>query len=200
MTGPSPWAAPPETGPQQAVFPPPPSSIPPQSGPAVPPVPPPRTSRRRFPWLLIGGAVVILIAVIAATAAVTYALTRNTNVSNVTAPPQFGAADQTTAKQQLCRVFDVSARGQRGQGGVRVNGEVNVQLVLRTVNSVVAVQNALTPAVPQDVGDAARKYIDTSLELTTAATGDTPADELNRLTDVSNEATYSFADACGLRR
>jgi hypothetical protein len=81
-----------------------------------------------------------------------------------------------------------------------VNGEVNVQLVLRTVNSVVAVQNALTPAVPQDVRDAAQKYIDTSLALTTAATGNIPADELNRLTDESNDASYSFADACGLQR
>jgi hypothetical protein len=145
----------------------------------------------------------VLIAVIAATAAVTYAVTRNTNAPSATASPaspQLSAADQTTAKQELCRVFDLSARGQRGQGGVRVNGEVNVQLVLRTVNSVVAVQNSLTPAVPKDVGEAARKYIDTSLALTTAATGDVPADELNRLTDASNDATYSFADACGLQR
>jgi hypothetical protein len=144
--------------------------------------------------------------VIAATAAVTYAVARNTNATNATAPTesqtpsQFSASDQAAAKQQVCHVFDVSARGQRGQGGVRVNGEVNVQLVLRTVNSVVAVQNALTPAVPKDVREAARKYIDTSLALTTAATGNTPADELNRLTDESNDATYTFADACGLQR
>jgi hypothetical protein len=150
----------------------------------------------------------LLIAAIAATAAVTYAVARNANAPNASpaaptaapAPPQFSPADQAAAKQQVCHIFDVSARGQRGQGGVRVNGEVNVELVLRTVNSVVAVQNALTPAVPQDVREAARKYIDTSLALTTAATGNTPSDELNRLTDVSNDATYSFADACGFQR
>jgi hypothetical protein len=164
--------------------------------------------RRPLPWLLIGGAVVVLIAVIAATAAITYAIARNTNAASATPPnasptpatPQPSSADQAAARQQLCHVFDVSARGQRGQGGVRVSGEVNVELVLRTVNSVVAVQNAFTPAVPKDVREAAQKYIDTSLALTTAATGDVAADELNRLTDVSNAATYSFVDACGLPR
>ena len=65
--------------------------------------------------------------------------------------PQFSAAEQNAAKQQLCHIFDISARGQRGQGGMRVNGEVNVPLLLRTVNSVIAVENALTPAVPKDL-------------------------------------------------
>lgn len=149
----------------------------------------------------------LLIAAIAATAAVTYAIARNTNAPaaiqpSPTAPPspQFSPAEQAAAKQQVCQIFDVSARGQRGQGGMRLNGEVNVQLVLRTVNSVVAVQNSLTPAVPLDVSQAAHNYIATSLALTTAATGSAPIEEVNRLTDVSNEATFAFADACGLQR
>jgi hypothetical protein len=201
MTGPSPWAAPPETGPQQAVFPPLPTSVPPQPGPPVPPHAPPRL---RFPWLLIGGAVVVLVAVIAATAAVTYAVTRNTNASNVTAttstptPPQFSAADQATAKQAVCRVFDASVRGKEGQGGVVVDGNLNIPLVLRKVNSVLAVQNALTPAASPEVATAAKKYIDTSMELTTAAMSNAAIDELTRLTKTGNDATYAFADVCGL--
>jgi hypothetical protein len=143
----------------------------------------------------------LLIAVIAATAAVTYAVARNTNAPNATAPtatPAFSAADQAAAKQQLCHVFDVSVRGKEGQGGVVNNGELNVPLVLRKVNSVLAVQNALTPATPPEVAAAARKYVDTSMELTTAAMSNASIDELTRLTNNGNDATYAFADLCGL--
>ena len=50
------------------------SNGPPPAGPPPPPVAPtPRPPRRGFPWLLVGGAVVLLVAVIAATAAITYA-------------------------------------------------------------------------------------------------------------------------------
>jgi hypothetical protein len=204
MTGGSPWAAPPETGPQQApIYPPPPAAMPPQSGPPVPPVAPPPRPPRRLPWLLIGGAVVVLIAVIAATAAVTYAVARNTNAPNATAPPAtpaFSEADQAAAKQTVCQVFDVSVRGQQDQGGVRLNGQPNLPLMLRSLNSVVAVQNALIPAVPQDVATAARRYIDANLKLTTAATGITPIEDVNRLNAAANDATFAFADACGLQR
>jgi hypothetical protein len=196
MTGPSPWAAPPETGSHQT----------PHSGPPLPPVAPsPRPPRRRFPWLLVGGAVVGLIAVIAATAAVTYAVARNTNAPSATPPsasptPQFSASDQAAAKQAVCEVFDVSVRGQQDQGGVRINGQPNLPLMLRSLNSVVAIQNALTPAVPQDVASAARRYIDANLKLTTATTGVTPIEEVNRLNTAANNATFAFADACGLQR
>lgn len=209
MTGPSPWAAPPETGPQQAaVFPPPPGAVPPQSGPPAQPVtPPPRQPRRRRPWLLIGGAVVVLIAVIAGTAAVTYAVARNTSSSNSTPPPtasptpaspQPSASDQDAAKQRVCRVFDISLRGQEGKGGLVVNGELNIPIMLRRVNSVVAVENALTVETPSDVADAARRYIDTSLDVTTAATGNVPVDEGNKLNDVANKAIDALANVCGL--
>jgi hypothetical protein len=156
--------------------------------------------------LLIGGVVVLLIAAIATTAAVTYAVARNTNAPNATAPTttpaptQFSAADQAAAKQQLCHVFDVSVRGSTGQGGMRQNGQLNVPVAIRAVNSAVAVQNALSPAVPEDVAKAAHRYIDATLEMTTAATGNPSNDDVNRLTDVANGATDAFADACGLPR
>jgi hypothetical protein len=66
-------------------------------------------------------------------------------------------------------VFDESARGAQGQGGVRVNGEVNVPLVLKGMNSVVAVQNVVTAGTPPDVASAAQKYIDARLDVITAA-------------------------------
>lgn len=81
-----------------------------------------------------------------------------------------------------------------------MNGELNVPLVLRKVNSVVAVQNALTPAVPESLKAAVEKYVETSMDLTTAALGDTPIDELRQLTEVGNEATYALADECGVPR
>jgi hypothetical protein len=143
--------------------------------------------------------------VIAATAAVTYAVTRNTNAPSATPPsvsptPQFSASEQAAAKQAICEVFDVSVRGQQDQGGVRIDGQPNLPLMLRSLNSVVAVQNELRPAVPQDVASAARRYIDTNLKLTTAATGATPIDEVNGLNKEANNATFAFADACGLQR
>ena len=136
----------------------------------------------------------------------TYALTRNDNTANVTPspapptvePPQFSPADQAAAKQAVCGIFDASTRGEAGQGGVRQNGQPNLLPLLRTVNSVVALQNALVPATPPDVANAARKYIDANLELVTAAAGVAPSDEVNRLNEIANEATYAFADLCGL--
>jgi hypothetical protein len=117
------------------------------------------------------------------------------------ATPQFSSAEADAAKQHLCQVFDLSVRGQEGQGGVRVDGGgVNTPIVLRAINSVSAVQNALAPAVPPDVASAARKYINTTLDQTTAAIGNTPTSEVNRLTDVRNHAIYALVDACGLPR
>jgi hypothetical protein len=150
--------------------------------------------------------VVLLIAAIAATAAITYAVARNTNAPNATPPvptptaqaPQFSTAEQNAAKQQLCQVFDVSTRGTMAQGGVRQNGQPNVLPLVRTVNTIVAVQNSLTPAVPVDVAQPARRFIDANLQLTTAAAGPTATDEVNRLNAAANDATYALADVCGL--
>jgi hypothetical protein len=116
-------------------------------------------------------------------------------------PPQFSAAEIAAAKQNLCHVFDASVRGQEGQGGLRVQGNLNVPVVLRALNSASAVQNALeNPAVPPGVASAARKYISAALDETTAAMGNTPTSEGNRLTDVVNDAIYALLDVCGLPR
>lgn len=116
------------------------------------------------------------------------------------ATPQFSAAESAAAKARLCGVFDTSVRGQESQGGLRMEGNLNLPLILRGVNSASAVQNALIPAVPPEIADAAHKYISATLDQTTAAMGNTPTPEVNRLTDVRNSATYALADACGLPR
>ena len=102
------------------------------------------------------------------------------------APPsaQVNPADAPATKDHFCQVFDVSVRGQQGKGGFRVEGNPNVPLLLRALNSASAVQNALGPAVPPDVAAAARKYISSTLDVTTAAMGNTSTPEVNRLTDV----------------
>ena len=118
----------------------------------------------------------LLAAVVAAAvgSTVTYVAMRNDQAAPVSAPqtssppsaaaaPQFSSAEVDAAKQHLCQVFDVSVRGQEGQGGFRVEGNLNVPMVLRAVNSAAAVQNALVPAVPPDVASAARKYITSTL-------------------------------------
>lgn len=81
-----------------------------------------------------------------------------------------------------------------------MQGNLNVPMVLRTLNSATAAQNALVPAVPTDVASAARKYVITTLDTTTAVMGNTPASEGNRLTDARNDAINGLLDACGLPR
>ena len=213
----SPWAR--ETSPSVTLPPPPAPSGP---GPTLPapvgaPGPvgfrPPRRPRR-WPWVVLAFLVtVVLSAAVGST--VTYLATRGDNgapsaaepsaatpaPTSAPAAPQVSPADAAAAKQNLCQVFDVSVRGQEGQGGVRVaGGGVNTPLVLRAMNSASAVQNALVPAVPPDVATAARKYISTTLDQTTAAMGNTPTSEVNRLTDVRNNAIFALVDACGLPR
>jgi hypothetical protein len=113
---------------------------------------------------------------------------------------QFSPAEAAAAKQNLCHVFDVSVRGQEGQGGLRMEGNLNVPVVLRALNSASVVQNALVSAVPPDVAAAARKYVSATLDQTTAAMGNTPTSEGNRLTGVRNDAMYGLLDSCGLPR
>jgi len=165
--------------------------------------------RRR--WPLVAGAAVTLVGVIAATAAITYSATKqdNTTPSAQTptpAPsatpagpqPQYSPADQAAAKQRLCQVFDISTRGQEGHGGLRVNGQPNIPVVLRDLDAVVGIQSALSPALPSDVAAAAKKFIDAKVDLTNAAMGTSPVEEVNRLTNFANAATDGLADACGL--
>ena len=169
---------------------------------------PQRSARRN--WWRFGGLVSVVVAAIGATAATTCdlgqsnsapsSITTITTAAPVAPPPQFSQADVAAAKRRICGVFDDSTIGQAGEGGFRTDaGAVNMPLVMRVVNSVVAVENALAPATPPGVLAAARKYIDTNLDVTTAALGTSPTDELNRLGDTASDATYAFADVCGLK-
>lgn len=207
----TPWSR--EASPSVTSSPPVPTapSLPPTGAPA--PVGfrrPPRPGRWRWVWAVL--ALLLVVGLSAAVgSAVTYTAMRNDHASTPASPqtaspssapvtPQFSPAEVTAAKQHLCQVFDVSVRGQEGKGGFRVEGNLNVPLTLRAVNSVSVVQNALVPAVPADVASAARKYISTTLDVTTAAMGNTPTSEVNRLTDVDADSIYAFADVCGLPR
>ncbi len=176
-----------------------------------PPPPPPPPARR---WRLVGVVGALLVVAIGATAAITYALSHGTDSrptpsaeptltgpSASSAPtPTYSQSEQAAAKAKLCHVFEVSVRGQEGQGGIVMNGEPNIPLILRTINSVVAVQNTTSPAIPESLMTAVQKYVETSTNLTTAALGKTPIDELTRLTEANNGATYALADACGVPR
>lgn len=193
---------------------PPPGAIPPPGAPFPGGVPQSRTPRRRVSPLT---ALALLLAIVVSaviTATVTVVAMRNNTATHPdeqpasapTAPPsapptpQFSQADSAAAKNHLCQVFDTSVQGQQGQGGLRVNGNINVPVMLRTVNSALAVQTALVPALPADVASAAQHYIQTTLDATTAAMGNTPTPEVNRLTDISNDAINALVDVCGLPR
>ena len=85
--------------------------------------------------------------------------------------------------------------GYRGQGGMVTNGDLNIPVVLRKMNTIVAVNDSLSPAVPTDVSDAAKKYVATATDLTTAALAHAPVDQLVQLTKTGNSAV----DACTIR-
>lgn len=131
---------------------------------------------------------------------VTPAPTQPSAQTTTPAAPQYSPAEVSAAKDHLCKVFDLSVRGQEGQGGFRVQGNVNVPIVLRALNSASAVQNALSAAVPADVASTVRKYIAATLDVTTAAMGNSSTSEVNRLTDVDGDAIDAVLDACGLPR
>lgn len=173
------------------------SGMPP--APYMPVAPPPQVRGPR-PWLLIAAFSVLVVAAIAITAAITAAIVK-TSPPPVAAPaapaaPQYSAAEQASAKQNVCQAFDAGERG--STAAVVVSGDLNVPAVLRMVNAHVAVMNALSPAAPTDVADAAHKYLTTSTDLTTAALANEPVDKLVNLTKTNNSAIDSFADVCGL--
>jgi hypothetical protein len=84
------------------------------------------------------------------------------------------------------------------QGPIRTNGEPNLVVVVRAMNAVQSVQNALTPTVPADLAKAVRNYVDAVLAVTSGATNNMPTDEFNRLNSTANDASYAIADICGL--
>ncbi|MCG7594764.1 hypothetical protein [Mycobacterium sp. PSTR-4-N] len=145
---------------------------------------------------------VLLVIAVAATAAIAYAIARPTmpagNPTASPAAPTFTAAQQADAKQAVCQAFDVSSAGSQSQGGARLNGQPNLPALVRTLGSVVSIQNALVPATPEDVAAPARKVVKTDLDLVNAALGLANVDEVNRLTDVNTSAIYQLVDACGL--
>lgn len=149
--------------------------------------------------------VAVNLAAVAAASVITYAITDHNASSMVTTPSPTPAAptiysdgERAAAKEKVCRAFDSSIRGIEGSGGVVVNGSLNVPVVLRKVNSVVAVENSISPATPDEVTAAAKDYIQTATDLSSAAFGQASADEVARLTDAGNGATLRLADVCGL--
>ena len=153
---------------------------------------PPRPTRR-------GRRGAVLAAVFTATAALTagttYALTR----TPATDPsPVVLSTDQAQAREHLCAVFDTATKNQRGRGGVVDAGKLNVPVVLRIINRTVALQNALTPAVPADVATATRTYITRSLDLSNAATAGEPITVLKELTAAGNNGWETLAGLCGV--
>lgn len=208
--GESPWS---KEAPAGAVLPPPPTGVPPTGTLAAPGWVIPSAGRPSPQHRSI--AALKWIGVVALSATVATALTLalqsapaarlagpSSTAPSVSAPPapQQSSAETASAKQNLCQVFDVSVRGQEGQGGLRVQGNLNMPVVVRALNSASAVQNALVPAVPPDVASAARKYVTATLDQTTAAMGNTPTSEGNRLTDVRNDAIDALLGVCGLPR
>jgi hypothetical protein len=215
MTTTSPWsqqASPHVTMPASPpghTLPPTPGAVPPPGVPGPAGFRPTRPPRRPWGWIVLA----LLLAVVVAAgvgSTVTYVAMRNDRAastpsspqsaspSSAPAIPQFSSAQVDAAKQHLCQQFDVSVAGQEGQGGLRVEGNLNVPVVLRAVNSASTVQAELVPATPPDVASAARKYITATLDQTTAAMGNPPASEINRLTDIRNDAIDSLLNVCGL--
>ena len=155
-------------------------------------------------------AAVLIVAVVAATAAITYALTSRTADTNpavavpepTTEPaPAAGptAAQTAAAKEALCTAFGDTVKGTAGRGGVIQDGELNIPLVVRKLGSVVAVQNAITANVPEEFAALAKTYVDTTLRLANAALASESIAYGNKLTEEANAAIDGLAAECGAR-
>lgn len=153
-------------------------------------------------WALVTS--ILMVVAIAATAASTYAIAHSSSTSAVApaAPsaPTFTAAEQAAAKQSLCQTFDMSTAGQQAQGGVVVDGQPNVPVLLRKITGAVSIIQALVPATPENVATSARQYVAANLSLMNASLGQGSLDEIKKLTAATNDATGALADACGLPR
>jgi hypothetical protein len=144
-----------------------------------------------------------MVVSIAATAAITYAIARSAPSSAAAAAsppaaPTFTAAEQAAAKQAVCNAFDVTTAGQQAQGGVVVDGQPNVPVMLRKVTGAVTIVQALVPATPENITAPARQYVVANLSLMNAGLGQGSLDEIKKLTASTNDATSALADACGL--
>ncbi|CAN1556308.1 hypothetical protein MCEMAEM6B_02446 [Mycobacteriaceae bacterium] len=142
----------------------------------------------------------VLAAVFTATAALTAGTTYALARTPATGPSPVGlSADQTQAREHLCAVFVTATKNAKGKGGVMADGTLNVPVMLRVLNRAVALQDALSPAVPADLADATRTYITGTLDLTTAATAGEPVPVLEKLNTVSNGNRKVVSELCGLR-
>lgn len=205
-TGTSAWAPPTGGGPHQPAPPnvPPYGWNPPPTGGAPNPV---QQSAPRPPkiWLWALVTAILMVIAIASTAAITYAIAHSASSTSAPAPvapsaPTFTAAEQADAKQSLCQTFDESTAGQQAQGGVVVDGQPNVPVLLRKVTGAVSIVQALVPATPESVATPARQYVAANLNLMNASLGQGSLDEIKKLTAATNDATGALADACGLPR
>ena len=142
------------------------------------------------------GLAAVFTAAAALTAGTTYALTRPPTTR--TSPASL-STDQAQAREHLCAVYDTTTKSARGKGGVMAGGTLNVPVMLRVLNRAVALQDALSPAVPADLADATRTYITGTLDLTTAATAGEPVPVLEKLNTVSNDNRKVVSELCGLR-
>lgn len=154
-------------------------------------------------WALVTS--ILMVVAIAATAAITYAIAHSTSDTSASAPaapsaPTFTAAEQAAAKQSVCQTFDKSTAGQKAQGGVVVDGQPNVPVLLRKITGAVSIIQALVPATPDSVATPARQYVAANLSLMNASLGQGSLDEIKQLTAATNDATGTLADACGLPR
>lgn len=151
-------------------------------------------------------AVAGLVAVVAVTAAITYSVARQPSAgtaatgSAIATTPTASVEQQAAAKNRICELFDAGTKGLAGKGGVRVEGQLNIPVVLRMTNSAAAVNSALTPAVPVEVAQAAREYVARVFDLTTEATGEGNIETLGRRNDDAIKAIDSFLGVCGLPR
>lgn len=144
------------------------------------------------------GLVGVFVATIGLTAATTYALTRPSDANSMSAAATL-TAEEEGARKELCAVFDIAAKDQKGKGGVMAGGTLNVPVVLRDMNRAVALRDTLSPAVPADLTAATRAYITATLDLTTAATAGEPVPVLRSLTAAARDGANAVADLCGLR-
>ena len=154
----SPWQSP-ET---QAAQPPWPNNgtQPPRYG---PPSPGPKASQQARHWGLITAVVAVNVVAVAAAALITYSITKQNNTSmaaTAASPngPSYSDAEHNAAKDKLCHTFDSAVRGTGESDGLIVNGDLNIPVVLRKINSVAAVQNSLSPATPNDVAEARNRH------------------------------------------
>lgn len=175
---------------------------PPQAG--GPPAPVQTAPRPPRVWLWALATAILMVVAIAATAAITYAIARSAPSSAASqataAEPTFTAAEQSDAKQAVCNAFDVTTANQQAQGGVVLDGQPNVPVLLRKVTGAVTIIQALAPATPENVATSAREYVAANLNLMNAALGQGSLDDIKKLTASTNAATSALADACGLPR